>query len=853
MADDVKRLIMSREELTDGLEKERFRKTEAEGGCGVVGFASSRQVEGRYLNAALGQMRNRGNGKGGGVAAVGLSADQLGVPERILRDDYLLLVAYLDEGCRENVEREHILPYLNVDSQSEVAAVEDYRRLGLEVCPPRVHRYFVRAKKEALETFIAENRLEDCGLEKAEDEFIYQNSFRLNKQFYYSLGEQKAFVLSHGKDMVVFKLVGYGEQVLQYYNLEDLKAFVWIGHHRYPTKGLIWHPGGAHPFIGLHEALVHNGDFANYHSICDYLKQRHIYPLFLTDTEVSVQLFDLYRRIYDYPLEYVFEALAPTTEHDFEMLPEEKKEMYRNIQAAHIHGSPDGPWFFIIARNDNSNNEYQLIGITDTSMLRPQVFALQESADKIGLIASEKQAIDAVLRSLYEDGRLPSPIADRYWNARGGSYTDGGSFVYSVERNGGHELKVTNKFGVPVQTREGYFLNTHQPDYTSPAAFSGQIRELFNPSASGMFEKVSGQIANYAEGEIYSLFEEICSYAQTGQREQSRAIEALTLLYDLRYDTGAVKRCSFLNLIQETLYRVFVSNPRMGEGNSDLRYRQIDRETRSRLGPPADSRNVLIIDAGDFPPEGEDSLALFLVQASKLGWEHLIVFNLRGQRFLANGFGPGSRGTVHLYGTPGDNCASGMDGVEVYVHGSAQDQTAKILKSGKLVIYGDVGQAFMYASKGGEVFVLGNAAGRPLINSVGNPRVVINGTALDYLGESFMAGDPFNGGGFVIVNGIEFDDSGSIRDLETPYPGSNLFSLASGGALYVRDPYNKITEGQLNGSAFAPFTETDWRLISPYLEENERLFHIPVKSLLSVDGRTLDPSSVYRKVAPVPH
>src|SRR3972149_5813442 len=97
-------------------------------------------------------------------------------------------------------------------------------------------------------------------------------------------------------------------------------------------------------------------------------------------------------------------------------------------------------------------------------------------------------------------------------------------------------------------------------------------------------------------------------------------------------------------------------------------------------------------------------------------------------------------------------------------------------------------QAFMYAAKGGEAFVLGNAAGRPLINAVGKPRVVINGTCLDYLAESFMAGDPFQGGGFVILNGMEFDEYGKIREQATPFPGSNLFSLASGGAIYVRDP-----------------------------------------------------------------
>jgi hypothetical protein len=77
--------------------------------------------------------------------------------------------------------------------------------------------------------------------------------------------------------------------------------------------------------------------------------------------------------------------------------------------------------------------------------------------------------------------------------------------------------------------------------------------------------------------------------------------------------------------------------------------------------------------------------------------------------------------------------------------------------------------------------------------------VVINGTCLDYLAESFKAGDPTNGGGFVIVNGIAFDEDGSLVELDTPYPGGNLFSQASGGAIYVRDPRGLVTDDQLNG------------------------------------------------------
>jgi len=143
---------------------------------------------------------------------------------------------------------------------------------------------------------------------------------------------------------------------------------------------------------------------------------------------------------------------------------------------------------------------------------------------------------------------------------------------------------------------------------------------------------------------------------------------------------------------------------------------------------------------------------------------------------------------------------------------------------------------------------MGNAAGRPLINAVGKPRVVINGTALDYLAESFMAGDPLNGGGFVVLNGVEFDENGKIREQETPYPGSNIFSLASGGAIYVRDPHKKLVDEHLNGGEFAEITGEDWNLIYPYLEENEKLFGIKIDDLLTVSGEKKKPGEVYRKI-----
>ncbi len=827
-------------------------KQEAEGGCGVVGLACDVPLEGKYLLQSLVQMRNRGNGKGGGIAALGLVPEQLGVSEKILREDYILQVAYLDRAARKQVEDEHIRRFFQVDHESRVEAVDDYLSIpGLEVEPPEVYRYFVRVKPEVLADFARKNNLGRLKNSELEDELIYQNSYRLNLQYYSSLGEKKAFVVSHGKNLIVLKLVGYGDDVVKYYRLENFKAHIWIGHHRYPTKGRVWHPGGAHPFVGLHEALVHNGDFANYHSIMEYLAQRNIHPLFLTDTEVSVLLFDLISRVYKYPLEYLIEALAPTTERDFEMLPEEKRKIYRLIQTSHIHGSPDGPWFFIVARNDVEKNAWQLLGITDTSMLRPQVFALQEGPVKIGIIASERQAVNAVLGRLQEDGRIPSRFADSYWNARGGSHTDGGAFLFTVkDGEDGKEMECADKFGRVTSLPEQDWLPGHRRAVALNISVALQLPKKSPRSQDPLefYEYVRPALRDAGFQYAGEILEELKRVALKGEESRRFAIQSLSLLFDRVYDTGYKKRSSLLQLYHEALNEIF-SSPL---SNYDL-YTQLDWKSRARLVHPGLDSQVLMVDALEFPVEGDESAARFVVDAYDHGWKNILLYNLRGHRFIGSGLGPRTNGLrIDCYGDVGDYVASGIDGCELTVHGAAQDQAGQILKYGKLVVHGDVGQAFMYAAKGGDVYVLGNAAGRPLINAVGRPRVVINGTCLDYLAESFMAGDPYNGGGFVVVNGLNPSFDGRFTEQEYPYPGSNLFSLASGGAIFIRDPHMKVSADQLNGGRLADFTTKDWGLILPCLKENAKLFGISVEQdLLTVDGKLRGPSQIYRKIEPI--
>jgi glutamate synthase domain-containing protein 1 len=824
----------------------------AEGGCGVLGFAANVPIPGRHLVTASQQMHNRGNGKGGGIAAAGLDPAQLGVSPEVLRSHYLIQVAYLDQGARAEVERECLLGRFDIAASHQVETLGDHRAAGgLEVRPPDVVRYFARVRPEVLAHFAEHSGLRHLPARRVEDEYVYQNTFRLNQRYYASLGEKRAFVLCHGRDLLVFKIVGYAEQAAAYYRLEDLTAHVWISHQRYPTKGRVWHPGGAHPFIGVNEALVHNGDFANYHRVSEYLSQRNIVPLFLTDTEVSVLLFDLWDRVYGYPMEVLLEALAPTTERDFDVLPAEKQALYRAIQQTHLQGSPDGPWFFIVARSKPDERTWQLLGITDTSMLRPQVFAWSEgdAGARIGLVASERQAIHALLRSLAAEDRRFQPLADTYWVARGGSYTDGGAFAFTVSGGeGGRQLACHDKFGRPVAV---------QPPVTAAASgprtdWTRRLRESVAGSAprdpAEWFAEARPSLTAADPSQIAAWLEWLVRFARESGTARSTAVGALTVLRDRRHDPGAKKRAALLAMTDAALCRVLREVPPLETGAPSAQ-RRLDAATRRGLRGPEQGEHTLVVDALGFAAEGASSVAWLLCEAHELGWRRFIAFDWRGGRFAGCGLGPDTDDVrLDVYGDAGDYLGSGLDGGDVRVHGDVQDQVGQILKRGRLVVHGDVGQTFLYGAKGGDVFVLGSAAGRPLINAVGRPRAVINGTCLDYLAESFMAGDPLNGGGFAIVNGMRFDAAGRLTELETPYPGGNLFSLASGGAIYLRDPRGRVSEDQLNGGRFAPLSDADWRLIEPYLRENEALFGIRLEDLLSLDGKAALPGDVYRKV-----
>jgi hypothetical protein len=138
----INNIIRSRKELIYDLPADHIFETEAEGGCGVTGFACSIPVRGKHIFEPSKQMHNRGNGRGGGIAAMGFDHRMLGVSSEILKESYILQIAVLEDDVIRDLENSFKKPFFNVDFSEKIPRIDDYRDVpGLLVKPPDVWRF----------------------------------------------------------------------------------------------------------------------------------------------------------------------------------------------------------------------------------------------------------------------------------------------------------------------------------------------------------------------------------------------------------------------------------------------------------------------------------------------------------------------------------------------------------------------------------------------------------------------------------------------------------------------------------------------------------------------------------------
>jgi glutamate synthase domain-containing protein 1 len=138
----------------------------------------------------------------------------------------------------------------------------------------------------------------------SDDDYVVQKVMQINTKI------EDAYVFSSGKNMGVFKGVGYPENVAEYFLLEEYKGYIWTAHGRFPTNTQGWW-GGAHPFCILDWTVIHNGEISSYGTNRRYLEMYGYYCTLHTDTEVMAYAVDLLMRKQELPMGIVAKIFAP--------------------------------------------------------------------------------------------------------------------------------------------------------------------------------------------------------------------------------------------------------------------------------------------------------------------------------------------------------------------------------------------------------------------------------------------------------------------------------------------------------------------------------------------------------------
>ena len=346
--------------------------------CSIFGMmdTTGKRFSGKDVVRAIANMHDRGNGLGGGFAVYGLYPQY---------DDYYAFhIMYLSREGKEEVEaflkqRFHIVAAEEVPTQETPAIVN----------PPLVWRYFLEVDRKQCKG-------------KPQDDYVVDRVMEINT------GCRDSFVFSSGKNMAVFKGVGYPEELAEYFCLEQYEGYLWTAHGRFPTNTPGWW-GGAHPFNILDWTVIHNGEISSYGINQRYLEQFGYQCTMQTDTEVVAYAVDLLVRKHGFPIEIVAKILAPPFWDHIDRLPVEEQELFRALRQVYGSLLLNGPFTVVIA------HQGEMIGLTDRIRLRPLTVGVKES---ILFLSSEESAI-----------RLVCPELEQAWIPMGGQ-----PIVGSLER-----------------------------------------------------------------------------------------------------------------------------------------------------------------------------------------------------------------------------------------------------------------------------------------------------------------------------------------------------------------------------------------------------------------------------------
>ena len=329
------------------------------GGCGLMGICdvSGALMSGEDAILAMAVQHDRGNGLGGGFAGYGI------YPE--FADHFCFHMMYHDLRAKEETEalldQHFLLDLVEPMPTRPVKGITD---------APLLWRYFMQPYP---------NKLEES--EMSAEDYVVSAVMTINSSV------DGAFVASSGKNMGVFKGVGYPEEIGHYFRLEEYEGHTWTGHNRFPTNTPGWW-GGAHPSALLDWTIVHNGEISSYGINSRYLEQFGYKCTLGTDTEVAAYLFDLMLRRHKLPLALACKALASPLWDDIDRMPEDEQAVMRSLRAVYGPGMLNGPFAIVLGFNGG------MVALNDRIKLRPLVAARKGTTV---MVASEESAIRAVI------------------------------------------------------------------------------------------------------------------------------------------------------------------------------------------------------------------------------------------------------------------------------------------------------------------------------------------------------------------------------------------------------------------------------------------------------------------------
>ena len=337
--------------------------------CSIFGMmdTSGRRFSGKDIIRAIANMHVRGNGLGGGLAVYGIYHD--------FAELYAFHIMFLSQKAKQDTEN-----FLKEKFYLVKAEEVPTRPTHGIVNPPAVWRYFLNVLAEKADG-------------KSADDYVVDRVMEINTKI------DNAFVFSSGKNMGVFKGVGYPEEIADYFRLEEYEGYLWTAHGRFPTNSVGWW-GGAHPFSILDWTVVHNGEISSYGINKRYLEQFGYVCTMLTDTEVVAYAIDLLIRKHNLPIEIAAQVFAAPFWTDIERMPPAEQKLARTLRQVYSSLLLNGPFTLIIAHAG------EMIGLTDRIRLRPLTVGTKGS---MLYLSSEESAI-----------RLISPDLDRAYIPMGG-------------------------------------------------------------------------------------------------------------------------------------------------------------------------------------------------------------------------------------------------------------------------------------------------------------------------------------------------------------------------------------------------------------------------------------------------